>query len=380
MYLFLQQVIDINDHAPVFEKTWYTFDIIEGLYEDQELGEILATDEDYGANANLTYSIRSTKPVPFSITQSSGILKINRELDREAIARYEFQVVAADKSVSGPRLSTATDVEVNILDLNDNAPEFLAYDEMMYGFSEEDDSSEDTTIPLYKVYLNKNTEPGSFVREVKAMDRDFAGNGNGLVMYALQQHSQWPNCFQIDSREGIITTAAKFSRHVDYEHFNVTVIASDLGSPSMSSTALMLVNLQGVDSEESAETMIESNRLFPNKYFEVEVEENCEIPMELLLLNVSAKHQMDPMKWSIVVDADESGYDEFYLDPKNGSLWLMKPLDRETRDLYQIKVRADKVVRDGRNLVMPNIVYPITGSRLHNLNDNEVRVSHKLFF
>lgn len=372
----MQQVIDVNDHAPVFEKTWYTFDIIEGPYEDQELGEILATDEDYGQNANLTYSVRSTKPVPFSITQSSGILKINRDLDREAIARYEFQVVATDKSANQPRLSSATEVEVNILDLNDNAPEFLAYDEIMYSSSDEDDTTEDNAIPLYKVYLNKNTEPGTFVREVKAMDRDFTGNGNGLVMYALQQHSQWPNFFQIDSREGIITTASKFSRHVDYEHFNVTVIASDLGSPSMSSTALMLVNLQGIESDDSDEEMDDSNRMFPNKYFEVEVEENCEIPMELLKLNVSARHEMDPLKWSIVVEQDETGYDEFYLDPMNGSLWLMKPLDRESRDLYQIKVRADKVVRDGRNLRMPNIVYPITGNRVQNLRENEVRVSH----
>lgn len=266
-------------------------------------------------------------------------------------------------------------MEVNILDLNDNAPEFLAYDEIMYGNMDEEDSMEDTGIPLYKVYLNKNTEPGSFVREVKAMDRDFTGNGNGLVMYALHQHSQWSNFFQIDSREGVITTAAKFSRHVDYEHFNVTVIASDLGSPSMSSTALILVNVQGIEYNASDEELDESNRLFPNKYYEVEVEENCEIPMELLKLNVSAKHEMDPLKWSIVVESDETGYDEFYMDPMNGSLWLMKPLDREHRDLYQIKVRADKVVRDGRNLRMPNIVYPITGNRVQSLRENEVRVS-----
>lgn len=313
--------------------------------------------------------------MPFSITQSSGILKINRDLDREATARYEFQVVATDKSANQARLSSATEVEVNVLDLNDNAPEFLAYDEIMYGNSDVDDTTDENVIPIYKVYLNKNTEPGTFVREVKAMDRDFMGNGNGLVMYALQQHSQWPNFFQIDSREGIIATAAKFSRHLDYEHFNVTVIASDLGSPSMSSTALMLVNLQGIDSEESEEEMDERNRMFSNKYFEVEVEENCEIPMELLKLNVSARFEMDPLKWSIVVEADESGYDEFYLDPMNGSLWLMKPLDRESRDLYQIKVRADRVVRDGRNLRMPNIVYPITGNRVQNLKENEVRVS-----
>lgn len=305
-----------------------------------------------------------------------------RDLDREAIARYEFQVIATDRSVNEPRLSAATEIEVNINDLNDNAPEFMAYDEIMFGksYSNTDDDKEEPSIPLYKVYLNQNIEPGSFVREVKAIDRDFAGNGNGLVMYALQQHSQWPNYFQIDSREGVITTAAKFSRHLDYEHFNVTVIASDLGSPSMSSTALLLVNLQGLEIAESDEEPDDDHRLFVNKYFEVEVEENSEVPMELLQLNVSTMYLNDNFKWSIVVEPDDSAYDEFYLDPKNGTLWLIKPMDREARDLYQIKVRVDKVVRDGRNLVMPNIVYPITGNLVQNLRENEVRVRIVGFF
>lgn len=278
------------------------------------------------------------------------------------------------------------EVEVNVLDLNDNAPEFIGYDEIFYARSLNDvenlsrklsdvqtldtNDAEDQpqTIPVYQAYLNKNTEPGTFVKEIKAIDKDFAGNGNGLVMYALQ-HNQLPYFFEIDSREGIIMTVAKFSRFHGYEHLNLTIIASDLGSPSKSSNALLLVNLQGEDLYDDEE----EERLFPNKYYEIEVEENSDVPMELIQINVSAAYKDDTFKWSIIPEMDVMQYEEFSIDSKNGSLWLVKPLDRETKDSYKIKIRADKMLREGRNM-MPNIVYPVNGERLQGLHENELRV------
>lgn len=346
------------------------------------LGKIVATDEDYGSNANITYNIQTEKPIPFYITPQSGVLKVHGELDRETISRYEFKIMASDNSENELKLSSLAEVEVNVLDLNDNAPEFTGYDEIFYAQTTDsqqfdrkltDDISVDQaiqhSIPVYKAYLNKNTEPGTFVKEVKAIDKDFAGNGNGLVMYALQ-HSQLPYFFEIDSREGIITTVSKFTRFHGYEHLNLTIIASDLGSPSKSSTALLLVNLQGEDLFEEEE----NERIFPNKYYEIEVEENSDVPLELIQINVSVLFKDDTFKWSIVPEMDMMAYEEFTVDPKNGSLWLVKPLDRESQDSYKIKIRADKVLREGRNM-MPNVVYPIGEESIRGLHDNELRVS-----
>lgn len=149
----------------------------------------------------------------------------------------------------------------------------------------------------------------------------------------------------------------------------MTIIASDLGSPSKSSNALLLVNLQGEDLYDDEE----EERLFPNKYYEIEVEENSDVPMELIQINVSAAYKDDTFKWSIIPEMDVMQYEEFSIDSKNGSLWLVKPLDRETKDSYKIKIRADKMLREGRNM-MPNIVYPVNGERLQGLHENELRV------
>lgn len=381
------KVVDINDHPPVFEKSWYTFDVNEGVYAGSVLGKIVATDEDYGDNANISYSIEAEKSIPFFITPFSGILKINGELDREAKSSYEFKIMASDNSKNEKRLSSYAEIEVNVLDLNDNSPEFTGFDEIYYarsiaelggnerkfingdGITSDNNLQElQQNIPVYKAYLKKTTEPGTFVKQISAIDKDFTGNGNGLVMFALH-HNQLPYFFDIDSRDGIITTVSKFSRFHGYEHLNLTIIASDLGSPSRTSSALLLVNLQGSDVYDSND----DDRNFPEKYYEIEVVENSDVPLELIQLNATAHEEQ--YKWSIVPEMEMLANEEFEIDPKNGTLWLTKPLDRESKDTYSLKIRADKVTREGKS--MPTITYPVNDEKLQGLFDNEVRVSRE---
>lgn len=372
-------MLDVNDHAPVFEKPWYTFDISEGDYSNMVLGKITATDEDFGDNGNVTYHLISKDTIPFHIAPLTGILKITGELDRETRVAYVFQVLASDNSKKEvPKTSTA-EVEVNILDVNDNAPVFIGYDEVMtfnnarklYGTTELDETS--NKIPVYKAYLNRNTEPGTFVKQISAIDKDFAGNGNGLVMYALR-HNQLPYFFEIDSKDGVIMTISKFSRYRGYEHINLTIIASDLGTPSRSSMALLLVNLQGDDGPDDAEDIYEAGRpksLFQHQYYEIDVQENNDSPVMLLQINATSEHQDKVFKWSLVYE--ETNSKNFRIDPKNGTLWLVKSLDREEKSLHRFKIRADHVAREGRN--MASITYPILDERIKGLAENEVRVS-----
>lgn len=341
-FIFRQQVIDVNDHAPMFEKPWYTFDISEGYYMHMVLGKIVASDEDYGDNANVTYSLISNETHPFYITPATGILKVNGELDRETKALYELKVMANDNSKKEPQLKSIVEIEVNIMDINDNSPIFTGYDEMLTlngGFGRKIDSDADEIIesindedlpynlPVYKAYLNRNTEPGTFVKQITAIDKDFSGNGNGLVMYALR-HNSLPYFFEIDSRDGVITSIARFHRYQNlYEHINLTVIASDLGTPSKSSVALLIVNLQGTSQIDSDYEEIIGNSLFQHKYFEIEVPENNVVPTMLLQINATHPHRGKPFKWTIQTDSMRNR--EFRIDPHNGTLWLVRSLDRK---------------------------------------------------
>lgn len=378
------KVIDINDHVPMFERPWYTFDISEGDYKHMVLGKIVATDEDFGDNANITYSLHASETHPFYVTPLTGILKVNGELDRELKSTYELKIIASDNSLKEKRLTSTAEIEINVMDVNDNAPVFIGYDEMLTlnagrKLNDADDiidsindSEMPYNLPVYKAYLSRSTEPGTFVKQIAAIDKDFSGNGNGLVMYALR-HSSLPYFFEIDSRDGVIMTIAKFSRYHGYEHINLTVIASDLGTPSKSSVALLIVNLQGDDGFDSTDDELDdSNSLFQHKYYEIEVPENNVVPTMLLQINATNNGNKErAFKWSIMTEMGNSR--EFRIDPNNGTLWLVRSLDRETKDLYNIKIRADPVYREGRH--MASIMYPIADERVSGLLENEVRVS-----
>lgn len=379
------QVIDVNDHAPVFEKPWYTFDISEGYYMHMVIGKIAATDEDYGDNANITYSLISNESHPFYVVPLTGVLKVNGELDRETKALYELKVLASDNSKKEVQLKSTVEIEINVMDVNDNAPIFTGFDEMLTlngglgrKISDADEIIESINeedlpynLPVYKAYLNRNTEPGTYVKQITAIDKDFSGNGNGLVMYALR-HNSLPYFFEIDSRDGVITTIARFNRYQNlYEHINLTIIASDLGTPSKSSVALLIVNLQGTSNSDTDYDEILGNSFFQHKYYEIEVPENNIVPTMLLQINATQLHREKSFKWSVFTEFGRNR--EFRIDPHNGTLWLVRSLDRELEDTYRLKVRADPVFRESRH--MASITYPVTDERIGDLMDNEVRVS-----
>ena len=50
-------VNDSNDHSPQFENLPYVFDVVENNERNEFIGQIVATDQDSGSNAELQYTI-----------------------------------------------------------------------------------------------------------------------------------------------------------------------------------------------------------------------------------------------------------------------------------------------------------------------------------
>lgn len=375
-------VVDVNDHAPVFKKSWYSFDTEEGEYKDSVLGQVLAVDLDYGENANISYSLSETD-LPFKIKELSGVLKITGLLDREVHPKYNFQVIAMDNAEPLYRMSSTVDVEVNVIDINDNKPEFIGYDDVVNADKYIADLTDRTlTLPIYKAYLDRSTKPGMFVKQVNAIDKDYIGNGNGLVLYSILHQDIHNPIFQIDSRDGTITTVASFRSYNDYEHLNVTVVASDLGSPAHSSTAVVLINLQGqsVTEPTTDETDPPNEQrnitVFQHQYHEVQVLENNIAPLQLIKINITIGLNPEVFRWSLVIEEnDEGNFDTqplFELDPKTTILFALKSFDRELKSRYQLRVRADRLNREPRNYA--RISYPVTDERVDGLDPNECRI------
>lgn len=362
-------VVDVNDHPPSFDKSWYTFDVAEGTYKGYTLGRVRAVDADHGRNANVTYELttRDDSGVGnvsriFEVGPGEGIIRVTGVLDRETVPVHRLLVTARDNGV--PRLSSTVEVEVNVLDVNDNPPVFHDYDEI-----EKDENGD--PLPVYHASVLENSPVGSRVIKVRADDTDFAGNGNGLILFDLNHpgklEKQW---FAIDSKEGVITVVG----NLDYERqrsHRLVVTASDLGSPvSLTSTAAVIVAVSNEDDGE--EGTMERAPTFKHRYYEVEVEENVEVPVLVARLELADDSDVrdEHVRYSIVAD-ETKARQLFSIDPRNGSLYLTTGVDREVNDRYEAKVRVDRV-KIGRG--MPVMIYPVVGERLNGLAPNEARV------
>nr|XP_040225596.2 cadherin-89D-like [Anopheles coluzzii] len=369
------RVYDVNDNAPVFEKQWYTFNVDEGSYPitGKKIGQVRANDEDTGMNGNVTYMLITDgdQKIPFSISPLDGTIRVSGEIDREMIASYRFRVLASDNNFD-LKLSAMVDVEVIVMDRNDNNPEFTAYDDLR------SDRNNIKRLPVYVAYLDVNAKVGTFVKQVMARDSDFRENGNGLVIYSLTGQNDVLQ-FSIDPKDGVVTTASKFTpseagTRKTYEHLNVTVVASDFGTPPRSSMALLIVNLQGDTLQQHP--VEERPPLFPYKYYEIELRENDPAPRIVLNVTLSKRYANDPFRWEIVGDTFD---DQFRIDERNGSLWLLRPLDREERDSYDVRIRVQKIKRETRNI--PSVLYALENPvkrKSHRLFENEVEIMIKV--
>lgn len=122
------EVEDYNDHAPVFTPHFLS---LAPLPEDVSVGtsvaRLVASDSDSGQNRDITYSLSEvSNPDGLFTIDQSGVLFVARPLDRERVPQHQLVVIATDHGV--PELTGSATVQLPLLDVNDNGPEFeVAY-------------------------------------------------------------------------------------------------------------------------------------------------------------------------------------------------------------------------------------------------------------
>eukprot|EP00063_Salmo_salar_P095100 XP_014069935.1 PREDICTED: protocadherin-16-like [Salmo salar] len=245
-------VRDYNDNQPTMTIIFLSEDgspqISEGAQPGQYVARISVTDPDYGEYANVNVSLEGGDG-KFALTTKDNIIYlmcVDQILDREERDTYELRVMATDAGT--PPLRAESSFTIQVTDVNDNPPLF---DQQQY------------TQVIPEVVF-----PGSFILQVTARDKDQGPNGD--ITYSLLQdgqagqdenQAQW---FTIDPVTGIITTLSQ----LDYESQprpNVTVVATDRGRPSLSSTALVHVVLQDINDNEP---------VFGTNFYNVSIKEN----------------------------------------------------------------------------------------------------------
>ena len=214
------QVRDLDDEPPLFTRELYEISINESTRVGAELSSlnIRANDPDYDIIPE--YSIPAGQNVvDFSILPFSGVITISQALDYEQTEFYNFTVVASDPS--GNRGSAT--VEITILDVNDNAPQFLE--------------------PFYNTTISEDSDTGVVIAVVTARDIDSGTNSD--IRYEIT-NGNIRVTFDIDPQNGDVTLIKSLNREV-VSLFSLTIEAVDGGTPAQTSQVLLNVTIGDVN-------------------------------------------------------------------------------------------------------------------------------------
>nr|AAI63539.1 Protocadherin 2 alpha b 1 [Danio rerio]AAI63541.1 Protocadherin 2 alpha b 1 [Danio rerio]BAD52305.1 cadherin-related neuronal receptor variable 1 [Danio rerio]BAD52318.1 cadherin-related neuronal receptor variable 1 [Danio rerio] len=218
-------VLDINDHAPVFSKTLYKVSVAEHALVGTAVARLQARDLDEGLNAEIVYSFVDRTPQnireKFEIDAQSGDVKIKGDIDYEESTAFEIRVQATDKGQV--TMSGHTKLLIEVLDVNDNPP--------------------DVTVTSLLSPVEENAGRGTVIALMTVSDPDSGKNGavhvrlSGFNPFKLQ--SSFQNYYSL-VLDGVLDRE-------NVTQYNVTVIAEDEGSPSMSRVKVIRVEVSDVN-------------------------------------------------------------------------------------------------------------------------------------
>ncbi|KAG7248106.1 hypothetical protein CRUP_000120, partial [Coryphaenoides rupestris] len=155
--------------------------------------------EELVRNRHLRYSVTgpgADQPPTgiYIINPISGQLSVTKPLDREHISNFHLRAHAVD--LNGNQVENPIDIVINVIDMNDNRPEF--------------------THTVFNGSVPEGSKPGSFVMTVTSVDKDDPKTANGMLRYKiLSQNPESPssNMFTINNKTGdIISVAAGLDR------------------------------------------------------------------------------------------------------------------------------------------------------------------------
>ncbi|XP_014749298.1 PREDICTED: protocadherin gamma-B5-like [Sturnus vulgaris] len=211
----LINVTDANDNPPVFSKSVYEVSVAENLPAGSLVLQVQATDADAGANGRVSYSFGN---VPesirklYTINSVTGEVRTTGPLDFEGQSKYDFRLEARD----GGGLTSHCEVQIDIMDENDNAPEI--------------------TILSLSSPVPEDAPVGTVVALLKVNDPD--SGENGQVSCELSGEAPLSIVASPGGSYKVVTASA-LDREQASEH-RVTVVARDRGRPALSSSSVRL--------------------------------------------------------------------------------------------------------------------------------------------
>lgn len=298
---------DLDSVTP-FTQANYTVNVLENITIGSDILHLnVNLENELQHSANLIFSIYSTAApetmAKFEVESWSGKLKVKSALDFESGKVHVLLIEARSsrKHASSYHLRTFTKVTINILDVNDQAPQFI--------------------LPTYEATVLESSSVGTSVLQVQAFDGDYGSNA--AINYSIAT-GNLDSVFGIEPTLGYIYLTKTISFREQPEYY-LLVRATDNGVPSLSSTANVHVLVAVPDN---------SPPKFEQDNYFVDAREDEKVGTVILSMRMVSRLTT----FFEIVGGNEDG--AFAINVNNGEVYLRKGLDYERRHNYTLTVSA----------------------------------------
>lgn len=256
-------VTDVNDNGPIFVSS----SVSKSVPEDAEVGcnvtDVPATDKDSSFNGEIRYSLQGGEG-KFFIDSVTGMVSVAGPLDRETKAEYSLKVLAEDQG--RPVKSATANLQVQVSDINDNAPVFSE--------------------AQYEAEVSETESEGTSLLTLSAVDPDEGANGRVTYSILQQNPPSAPAVFTLDSSTGTL----RLAQTLDYslvKEYRLMVQAADGGTPSLVGNASVVLRVKDVNNNPPE---------FSKNSYDVAVSENLGSGASILTLEVTDRDEVSDMQ------------------------------------------------------------------------------------
>lgn len=328
-------ITDVNDNPPKFLRDPYKVQISEGSSLGTQVVRLYTTDDDEGLNGDVFYSIAGgNEERRFEVDEATGQIVLARGLDREASSKYTLTVIAHDAAMTN-RLSSSATVYVDVLDENDNTPEFTQTNTRI---------SVVETAPV-------NTELTQF----RATDADLGVNSE--VTFSITAGNR-RDTFHVDALTGVLY----LHKSLDYEElslYQLNVTAWDNGNPRLSTTILFAIAVEDANDNPPS---------FPNTAIVRQIREGIPVhtPIHTIVAEDPDSGSNGKVSYSILRQEPEDSNRYFSINAASGVIHTLLPIDREKIDTFRLTVVATDQAETSKRLSAEKLVTVI----VEDVNDN----------
>ncbi|KAM7052800.1 protocadherin-18 isoform 2-T2 [Acridotheres tristis] len=349
-FLFIFVLIIISCNNAVLGKN-----LKYRIYEEQRVGSVIARlSEDVAdvllkmpnpSSVRFRAMQRGNSPL-LVVREDNGEISIGAKIDREQLCQKNLNCSIEFDVITLPTEHLQLfHVEVEVLDINDNSPQFSR--------------------ALIPIEISESAAVGTRIPLDSAFDPDVGDNS--LHTYSLSAN----DFFSIDVRTR--TDGAKYAelivvRELDRElksTYELQLTASDKGVPQRSGSSLLKISIS--DSNDNSP-------VFEQQSYIIQLLENS--PIGTLLIDLNATDPDEGANGKVVYSfsshVSAKIIETFRIDPEKGHLTLLKQVDYEATKSYEIDAQAQDM---GPNSIPAHCKIII---KVVDVNDNKPEINLNL--